>query len=55
MLSQGRFIAAVFPLYLVIGQLLSRCPPPVAALILSFSAVVMAIYAAQFMAGYMLI
>jgi len=55
MLSQGRFIAAVFPIYLVIGQLLSRCPPPVAAIILCFSAVVMAVYAAEFAAGYMLI
>jgi len=55
MLSQGRFAAAVFPIYLVIGQLLSRCAAPWAVLLLGFSAVVMAIYAAQFAAGYMLI
>jgi len=55
MLSQGRFIAAVFPIYLVMGHLLSKCPAPCATLLLCFSALVMAIYAAQFMAGYMLI
>jgi hypothetical protein len=55
MLSQGRFFAAVFPIYLLIGRLLSRCPLPVAALTLCLSSVVMAIYSAQFMAGYMLI
>jgi hypothetical protein len=55
MLSQGRFIAVVFPIYLVMGHLLSRCSAPCAALLLCFSAVVMAIYAAQFAAGYMLI
>jgi hypothetical protein len=55
MLSQGRFIAAVFPIYLVMGHLLSKCPAPCAALLLSLSAIVLAIYAAQFAAGYMLI
>jgi hypothetical protein len=55
MLSQGRFIAVVFPIYLVMGHLLSKCPAHCAALLLCFSAVVMAIYAAQFAAGYMLI
>jgi len=55
MLSQGRFVAAAFPIYLVMGQLLAKIPTPCAALLLCFSAVVMAIYAAQFAAGYMLI
>jgi len=55
MLSQGRFIAAAFPVYLVMGHLLSKIPAPYAALLLCLSGLVMAIYAAEFAAGYMLI
>jgi hypothetical protein len=55
MLSEGRFMAVVFPIYLVLGQILSRIPGPLAALILCFSAFLMAAYAAQFAAGYPLI
>ena len=55
MLSQGRFTAAIFPIYIVAGQILAKCRAPWAALLLCFSAVVMAVYAADFAAGYMLI
>ena len=55
MLSQGRFVAAAFPIYLVLGRLLGRIPGPYAALLLCISALVMATYAAEFAAGYFLI
>jgi hypothetical protein len=55
MLSQGRFMAAVFPIYLVAGQVLGKCRAPWAALLLCFCAIVMAVYAAEFAAGYILI
>jgi hypothetical protein len=38
MMSFGRFSAVVLPAYIVMGQLLIRCPSPVAAVILFFSA-----------------
>ena len=55
MASQGRFAAVVFPVYIVIGELLSRVPAIVVMSILSFSAFLMAAYAALFAAGYPLI
>jgi len=53
--SQGRFVAAAFPVYLVLGRVLAGSPAPCAALVLCLSAVAMAVYAALFAAGYMLI
>jgi hypothetical protein len=55
MLSSGRFVAVVFPIYLVLGQLLCRCPPPLAAAVLAVSAVFLTIYAALFAAAHFLI
>jgi hypothetical protein len=54
MLAQGRFASAAFPLYLVLGQLLSRLPPPVASALLALSSVLLAINAALFAAWYRL-
>ncbi len=54
-LSQGRFVAAAFPIYLVLGRLLGRIPAPCAALLACLSALLMATYAADFVAGYFLI
>ncbi len=50
--SQARFAAAVFPVYLVAGQLLVRLPAPLAYGILAGSGALMGAYAALFAAGY---
>ncbi len=50
--GMGRFAAAIVPLYLVLGQLLARLPPPVAAMLLSLSGFLMGVYAALFAAWY---
>jgi hypothetical protein len=55
MASQGRFVAAVFPTYIVMGHLLSRIPSPWSALVVAPAAVLMAIYAALFAAGFVVI
>ena len=55
MLSQGRFIAANFLIYLVMGRLLNRIPGPVAAFVLCVAAVYLEVYVGQFAAGYLLI
>lgn len=55
MASQGRFAAVVFPVYIVLGHLLSRIGPPLAVAVLAFAAFLMAVYAALFAAGYALI
>ncbi len=52
MAGMGRFAAAVVPIYLVLGQLLARLPPPVAAMLLSLSGFLMGVYAALFAAWY---
>jgi hypothetical protein len=52
MLSQGRFAAVVFPMYIVLGHLLARMPTAVAVSLLAFSGLMMGIYAALFAAGY---
>lgn len=49
--STGRFAAVVFPLYLVLGQILARLPTHVAAVLLGLSACLMAIYSALYVAG----
>jgi len=55
MQSSGRFVAVVFPIYLVLGQLLCRCPPPLAAGFLAICAVFLTIYSALFAACHFLI
>jgi hypothetical protein len=50
--SAGRFVIVVFPIYLVIGQLLARVPVLLAMLALAASAIWMTIYAAMFGAGH---
>ena len=51
MLSQGRFVAAAFPIYVVLGQCLGKCPRFVAVALLCLSALIMLVYAAQFAEG----
>ncbi len=48
----GRFAAVVFPQYLVLGQIMSRMPAPIAAMILAISGFFLGCYAAFFAAGY---
>jgi hypothetical protein len=55
MASQGRFMAAAFPMYLVLGHLLCRLPLAVSAGVLALSAVYLAIYSALFTAGHLMI
>lgn len=52
MAGMGRFVAAIFPLHLVLGQILMRLRGPVAAVVLSLSACLLALYAALFAAWY---
>jgi hypothetical protein len=52
MAGMGRFVAAVFPLHLVLGQILARLRGPLAALVAAVSACFLALYAALFAAWY---
>jgi hypothetical protein len=52
MISMGRFVSVAFPLYLVLGHIMVRIPGPLAAIVLALSAVWLAIFSAQFAAGY---
>ena len=54
-LGMGRFVGAIVPMHLVLGQILSRMPAPLAAVALSLSAALLAAYAALFAAGYTII
>jgi hypothetical protein len=53
--STGRFIAVVFPIYLVMAQLLCRCPATLATGYLTSSAIVLTLYCALFAACHFLI
>jgi hypothetical protein len=50
--SMARFVAVVFPIYLVLGQLLIRLPGPARVAILSLSGFSLGIYAALYAARY---
>ncbi len=52
MAGMGRFAAVAFPVYLVMGQVLARLPPGVAAGLLALSAFLLGAYAALFAAWY---
>jgi hypothetical protein len=52
MAGMGRFVAAIFPLHLVLGRILARLRGPLAALLLSVSACFLVLYAALFAAWY---
>jgi hypothetical protein len=55
MASQARFVAAAFPIYIVLGHILSRLPRPGAIAILALFGAYLAIYSAMLAAGYVLI
>jgi len=52
MSSQARYAAVVFPMYLVLGHLLHRAPPPLAAALLALSGLFLGIYSAMFVSWY---
>jgi len=55
MASQGRFVAAAFPIYIVLGNILSRLPRLCATAILALFGVYLAVYSAMLAAGFVLI
>jgi hypothetical protein len=55
MASQGRFAAVAFPVYLVLGRLLHAAPLVVSVGVFALFAVYLAVYAALFAAGHVMI
>jgi hypothetical protein len=55
MLAHGRYAAAAFPIYLVLGHLLARLPAPVVVMLLTLSGCLMAAYVALFAGRYFII
>jgi hypothetical protein len=55
MASQARFVAAAFPIYIVLGHILSRLPRQWALSVLIVLGTYLALYAAMLAAGYVLI
>mgnify|MGYP001136616349 CR=1 FL=1 len=55
MASQARFATAVFPIYIVLGRLLVRVPPPMGALCLAGSGFLLGVYSALFAARFLFI
>ncbi|HEY9870737.1 MAG TPA: hypothetical protein V6D08_16340, partial [Candidatus Obscuribacterales bacterium] len=55
MAGHGRFAAVAFPLYLVLGKMLHRLPPPFGGCLATASAFPLAYYAALFAAHYEII
>jgi hypothetical protein len=53
MASQGRYVSVVFPMYLVLGQLLCRMPPWAAFGVLTVSAFYLMTFSAMLAAGYL--
>jgi hypothetical protein len=53
MASQGRFAAAVFPVYLVLGNILARLPVSIAGSLLGVSAFFLGAYSALFASWYL--
>jgi hypothetical protein len=52
MASSARFAAVVFPVYLILGEVLSRLPPAVSAVILGISTFFLGAFTALFASGY---
>ena len=55
MASQGRFTAVIFPVYIVLGHLLTRMPKWGSAIVYAVCIFLLATYASHFAAGYFLI
>jgi hypothetical protein len=52
MAAEARYASSVFPAYLVVGQILTRLPGPLASALLALSAVTLAVYSAMFVSWY---
>lgn len=52
MAAEARYASSVFPAYLVVGQILTRLPGPLASVLLALSAVMLAVYTAMFVSWY---
>jgi hypothetical protein len=52
--SMGRFVAVVFPVYLVVGELLARLPAPIRTAVVVLSGVFLVGYTALYAAGYLI-
>jgi hypothetical protein len=52
MSSHARYASVVFPVYIVLGQLLHRAPAPLAAALLAISGLMLGIYSAMFVSWY---
>ena len=55
MASQGRYVSVVFPIYLVLGQLLCRVPVALAVGTLGLSSLYLIVYSAMLAAGYFIV
>ncbi len=52
MASSARFAAVIFPIYLVLGEILARLPPVVSSALLGISAFLLGAFSALFAGGY---
>ena len=52
MASQARFASVVFPMYLVVANLLARLPPPALGVLCGVSGLLMGLYSALFVSWY---
>jgi len=50
--SQGRYVSVVFPIYLVLGQILCRLPVAASVAVLALSAAYLALFSAMLAGGY---
>lgn len=55
MVGTARFVSVIFPLYLVMGNILVRLPPTLVAALLALGGFYLALYAALFAAHYLII
>jgi len=55
MVSQGRYVSVVFPMYIVLGQIFCRMPTVASMGVLSISAAYLTIFSAMLAAGYLII
>jgi hypothetical protein len=52
MMSQARYASVIFPVYIVMGQILCRLPGPLAGMLCAISGVMLAVYSALFVSWY---
>jgi hypothetical protein len=52
MMSQARYASVIFPVYVVMGQILTRLPGPLVGILCAISGVMLAIYSTLFVSWY---